>query len=84
MNKLLNIFLFIVGFLVGAVCGANLYVTASNNEPKYFAQTTVNQGVNGINNILGTEWESPTGKPSSSEEFLHWWLEFINGFNKIG
>ncbi len=32
-------------------------------------------------NFLGTKLKSHTGKPSSSEEFLHWWFEFINGFN---
>lgn len=25
--------------------------------------------------------KSPTRKLYSSEEFLHWWFEFINGFN---
>ncbi|MGL9688083.1 MAG: hypothetical protein ACQBVK_05025 [Candidatus Phytoplasma sp. TWB_XP] len=40
-NIFLNVFLFIVGFLVSDVCGVNLYVAALQNEPKYFAQTTV-------------------------------------------
>lgn len=69
------------GFIVGSVLGASLYFRSSLNEPKYFAQTTVKKGVNEVNKILGTEFKSPTGNPSSSEEFLHWWFEFINDLN---
>ncbi|WP_341266422.1 hypothetical protein [Candidatus Phytoplasma fraxini] len=70
-----NLFIFIVGIILGAVLGGWLYLEGAVNEPKYKCKEIGNVA----NNLtIQNKTIDKFTEQSTYQEFLHFWFTFIN------